>query len=169
MQYEKAGIKTGDLLLVDGEGLVSEIIEVVTGGHLSHVGVFFWEDGQLKLAEMWEPAGYQDNLASVRLPQIVGKMYLGTAPDLVYDDLENVLAVVTEYRTDKSLDAYGFSTLAEVAACDDLRAKISPYSVQAVCSVFAQRVWMKCGVKFDTLLSPSDMGCHCKTVIAIEV
>lgn len=169
MKYEDAGIKTGDLLLVDGEGLVSEIIEVVTGGHLSHVGVFFWEYGRLKIAEFWEPNGYQDNLASVRLPQIAGKMYLGTAPDVVHDTPEDVLEEVMVYRDNKNLDAYGFETLAKVAACDDLGVKILPTSVQPVCSVFAQRCWVKCGIKFDTLLSPSDMGCYCKTVIALEL
>jgi hypothetical protein len=162
-------IRTGDYLLVDGAGMVSDLIELVTGGHLSHVGVFFREDGVLKIAEMWQPDGYQDMPAAVRLPQIEGKMYFGGAPDAVRARPEGVLSVINKYRTTPDLRRYGFETLALVAACDDAGAKIAPNSVQAVCSVFAQQTAEACGIEFETLMSPSDFAGWCAEVLPLEL
>ena len=169
MIYTEAEIKTGDVLLVDGTGLVSDIIEVVTEGRFSHVAVFFWEDGELKLAEEWQGTGYEDNLAAKRLPEIEGKLFLGTAPPEVRQNPIGVLSKIADYRTCVNLRPYGYFTLFGVAAADNLGLRVDPSSVQAVCSVFVQQCWESCGCRFTSIASPSDFDRFCSEIIPIEV
>ena len=149
-------IRTGDLMLVEGTRLASEIIEHFTGGRFSHVGVF-WRDtsGGVWVAEEIEEVGYHCIPASSALAEQSGPVYLGVAPVPVRQQPEKVMEVVQKFRSDKSLQPYGWITLPKVLVAH-FGAHIDPERVQAVCSVFAQRTWMNCGMKFETLADPSD-------------
>ena len=162
-------IQDGDYGLVDGTGLASDIIELVTGGHISHIFKWVRINGVLTISEFWEPGGYQDNPASVRLSQIQGKIYWGVAPDGIRGNTAAAMSIITEFRNNPSLDRYGLETLPMVAAADDLGAVISPDHVQCVCSVYAQRWDEACGAKFRTLMSPSDYGNYAKELITVEI
>ena len=159
MQYSdlRPQIKTGDLMLVEGIRLASEIIEDVTGGRFSHVGVFYTDSaGGVWVAEEIETIGYHCIPASSALAEQAGPVYLGIAPVPVRQQPEKVLEVVQKFRSDKSLQPYGWITLPEVLVAHCLGTKFDPERVQAVCSIFAQRTWMACGMKFETLETPSD-------------
>ena len=162
-------IQDGDYGLVDGKGLASDIIELVTGGHISHVFKWVRLNGVLTISEFWEPGGYQDNPAAIRLPQIEGNIYWGKAPDGIRGNSEAAYSIITEFRNNPNLDRYGLETLPLVAAADDLGAVISPDSVQCVCSVYAQRWDEACGAKFASLMSPADYGNYAKELVPIEL
>lgn len=162
-------IQDGDYGLVDGKGLASDIIELVTGGHISHVFKWVRINGILTISEFWEPDGYQDNPASVRLPQIQGKIYWGVAPEGIRGNTAAAMSIITEFRNNPSLDPYGWLTLPMVAAADDLGAVISPDRVQCVCSTYAELWDERCGARFKTLQSPSDYGSYVKEMIPLEL
>jgi len=162
-------IKTGDLLLVDGNGFVSDVIEKVTGGRFSHVAVIFRLGDGLFIAEEWEGIGFQIMPLSQKLAQVDGRPFLGIAPEVVRANPGAVMAEIGEYRATPSLQPYGYGTLVKVAAADDLGAKIDPEKVQAVCSVFAERCYIRAGLKFPSLLSPSDFDEVVAGTVPIEV
>ena len=149
-------IQTGDLMLIEGERFASRVIEVFTRGRFSHVGVF-WRDtaGGVWIAEEIESIGYHCVPASSALSEQSGDVYLGVAPAPVRQQPDKVMEVVQKFRSDKNLQPYGWITLPRVLAAH-FGAHIDPEKVQAVCSIFAQRCYMACGIKFETLCDPSD-------------
>ena len=150
-------ICTGDLMLVSGEKWTSEVIEHFTGGRFSHVGVF-WRDtaGGVWVAEEIEAVGYHCIPASSAFTEQSGPVFLGIAPVPVRQQPEKVLEVVQKFRSDKSLQPYGWVTLPEVLMAHCFGTRFDPDRVQAVCSILAQRCWMACGMLFETLADPSD-------------
>lgn len=170
MKYDdiRNQIQTGDLLLCDGNGIVSEIIESATEGRFSHVAVFFWLGEGLFIAEEWQGVGFQIMPASQKISMVDGKCYWGVAPAVVRENPFGVTDCIDTYRVTPKLQPYGYGTLAEVLLAHQLGVDISPDSVQAVCSVFAQQCWERCGYVFETLADPSDFDALCAGVTIIE-
>lgn len=70
MNYEAArgSIRAGDILAVRGTSLMSRVIEAVTGGPWSHVGVAWWLEDRLMVIQQREIVGCQIVPASLLLP-----------------------------------------------------------------------------------------------------
>lgn len=171
MNYEelRPQIKTGDLLLVDGTGIISDIIEAFTEGRFSHVAVIFQMGEGLFIAEEWQGVGFQIMPLSQKLAEVAGKAYLGVAPAIVRANPGKVLAEISEYRVTPSLQPYGYGTLGKVLAAHQFGQKFDPEEVQAVCSVFAERCYVRAGMAFSSLLDPSDFDTICVGVVQIEI
>lgn len=83
--------ETGDVLMVEGRGLISLIIRMFTAEKLSHVGVLCWLDDQktcLVVVEMKEFLGWRINRASDWIEDVFddgNNVYFGKAPKTVSD------------------------------------------------------------------------------------
>ena len=171
MKYEelRPQIQTGDLMLVDGKGFVSDVIKAATDGRFSHVGVFFRMGDGIFVAETYEGEGFNIKPASQRLAQVTGKVYLGIAPAVVRSNPDKIMAEISEFRVTPSLQPYGYGTLAPVLAACKLGLDIDPNKVQAVCSTFAERCYIRAGMTFPSLLDPSDYDTICAGVVQIDI
>jgi hypothetical protein len=168
----KDKIQTGDLFLFAGTGLESEVIEIATGGIFSHVGVFFKQADGLWIAEETQEIGYHTIPASTRLQQDVkdGTFHWGIAPDIVHQNSDKVMDVILKYRSTPALQPYGgIPTLLKTWEVDVFGNKIDPHTVQAVCSTFAELCWEQCGIKFNSLMSPSDFNKMIKAAIQFSL
>jgi hypothetical protein len=145
---------------------VSKVIEGFTGPD-SHIAVFFWIGDGLFIAQEYEGVGFQVLPASQEIAAY-DKCFLGIAPSIVRLNTDGVLDCISKYRVTPSLQPYGYATLAKVLLAHQTGIKISPNSVQGVCSTFAQQVWESAGYKFETLADPSDFEGFCAGIVSIE-
>ena len=168
----RATIKTGDYGLCHGTQLTSEAIELVSGQD-SHVFKFVWLGLGLWCAEEWGGVGFQLIPASLKLQYYwnmspAGTVRLGIAPDIVRNNPQLGMGLVSTYRADKNLQPYGGAkTFLEIAA-SELGWKIDPTKVQAVCSTFCQQYDMACGMRYDKLFAPTDFEKIATKIIEIE-
>lgn len=159
--------KTGDIILLEGTGIVSRIIRVLTGQSISHVAALFWLDGGLFIAEMVEGVGYQIVPASQRLSAMKGIVYFGSAPKVVQDATDSIMGVICSYRTDKTKQGYGYLSLIKVWWAQIRR---KPYRTRGkVCSTFVQELWESAGYHFDQLADPGDYVRRCRYVARLEL
>jgi hypothetical protein len=172
-------IQTGDYALFRGHSVMSAGIEwlakvtdskwVSKFGVYSHIAKFFWEQGQLNVAEMWDVGGYRDLRAVARLKEYDGLCFFAPAPHIVRDNPMGTFFMINEFRITPALQHYGNSTLGLVALSDLTNIHIHPDSVQSVCSGFCQHCDEACGMTFDRLFAPSDYLAIIDKVVPIEL
>lgn len=158
-----AKARHGDVFLVQGRGLVSWLIRVLTGESITHVAVILRPgnnslmsgDG-LWVAEMREFKGYQlvpaRKWVSKALKQ--GRLWYGVAPEIVRGNGTTVerVAVSSQHQP------YSYRTLFRVWLSQLIGRKV-PGAL--VCSTFVQKVWEACGVQFEKTADPGDIWAKC--------
>lgn len=174
-------IQTGDVLVVDGDHIGSNLIEFGTGGRFSHIAIFFrpTEDmakvmripyipGRLYVAEMFnDEEGFCFHPADQMLTKGQGKLYFGVAPSIVRINPEKVLAKLAEFVG--SMPEYGYTTLPLVEAAHLFHVRIDAERVLPVCSTLVQMCWEECGVVFNqSLADPSDYDEMVAGVVEID-
>jgi hypothetical protein len=146
-------IKTGDILGVRGHSFFSDSIELLTGKHdplaISHVGVAYWSDKGLWLAEELQGKGFTCSPMSQSVEAFLesgDKCFWLQSPTSVTSNQDAVYKLISTYRVKKSLDHYGYGTLPRVLVDE----KINPTKIQSqeVCSTFAQECWESTGYVF---------------------
>lgn len=159
--------KTGDVLLVEGRGFVSQLIRAVTGQSMSHVAVLVWFGETLWVAEMKEFFGYRLRPASLWIEDALvgGNVYFGEAPQAVRlaTDHQNkiVLDALFSYRNTR----YSYAALVTVWWAQIRRKKLA---AGLVCSTFVQRVWEATGYEFRQTADPGDYVRLCESVSVIK-
>lgn len=157
MRLSDLPIQTGDLFLVDGGGnLVSSMIEVLTDGRFSHVGIFYRSaEGGLWVAEELQFEGFRATQAERRIKGEPGMCFWGCSPIQAQHRLD-AATVINRYLDQRP--RYGYETLL-LTLLADLGVKLDPLKVRPVCSTFAQLVLEAAGVKTTGhLMSPDDVG-----------
>ena len=162
MKYDdlRSQIKTGDFGLCHGTQAMSRAIEFFTGDE-SHTFKFLWIGSGLWAAEEWEGVGFQLIPASLKLSYYwemdpPGMVNLGIAPDIVRNNPQPGVDLISTYRVDKNLQPYGGARTFLDIMESEMGIHHDPMVIQAVCSTFCQQFDIKCGYKYDTLFSPSD-------------
>lgn len=177
MRYEEIRdqIRTGDILACHGVATISKIIEATTCHHdpeaWSHVGLFVWVGQGLFLAQEYEGEGFGIYPAS----QLIAKFQaagsscsVGRAPKLVVDNSSAIFALIETYRTTPHLRPYGYGSLLRILVDKELHRDEDPAKVQAVCSIFDQQAWEKCGFTFARLFAPEDFKTVVEGIIPID-
>jgi hypothetical protein len=157
--------RTGDVLLIQGEGFCAEAIRMLTGESFSHVAVLAWVNNQLLVAE-FTGAGFSLIPVAKRLPQYEGKVHLGIAPDIVHHHLEHVMGVLEAFRDDPTKQEYGYLSLPAVLLAQYTGGDID--SGKKVCSTFAEACWTAAGYQFSQTPDPGDFLDYCQCIYPIE-
>lgn len=139
--------KDGDVLMLEGKGLVSLLIRMATGQQVSHVAMLAWIDGGLWVAEMQEFRGYRLTPASTRVPELckAGHVYFGQAGI----NSPAILQAAKQYRGAR----YSYWTLATVWLAQVFRFRAP---AKLICSTFVQRCWEAAGKRFTQTADPGD-------------
>lgn len=164
----KDQIQTGDLVLVDGTGFVSDAIKELTNGRFSHVGIFFrlteklrqlfivmklegdWinaKEGNLCVGEMWYGKSFDVHLVSQCVSLSDGTCYLGVAPWAVRSQPDKVLAEVEHLV--RTQPVYGLKEFPLILADHVFGTGVDPETIAPVCSIAAELCYIPCGVKFQ--------------------
>lgn len=153
---------TGDLLLLEGRGLFSVLIRVLTGQQISHVAMLVWIEHGLWVAEM-RNAGYTLTPASQRIPEMhdSGQVYWGPAPRKVRLQYENVTTKVLSFRGSR----YSWWSLLTVWASQVTKRRLPG---RLVCSTLVERAWRAGGFEFTRTPDPGDFMHLCQRVHPIE-
>jgi hypothetical protein len=152
---------SGDVLLVEGRGLVSRLIRALTGQNISHVAMLLWIGETLWVAEMKEFTGYRLRPASLWVADAMQSsvIYYGFAPAEV--KAEQVKDSAFKFRNEK----YSYLSLLKVWLAQLLRKKTN---AGLVCSTFVQRCWEACGVEFKQTADPGDYMRLCTYTTALR-
>ena len=180
-------IFTGDALLVDGTGIVSDLIEIDTLGRFSHAGIFFRltpelifvlvnsnhpditnaKPGDLWVGEMWLSKSFDTHPANKFLSISGGKYYLGVAPECVRSQPDKVLAGIVELI--RTQPTYGLVEFPEIFFFHIFHIQVTPSKSIMVCSGAVEYIWTPCGVKFVySLAYPADFDTLVAGVVQIE-
>ena len=162
--------KSGDVLLVEGQGIVSRLIRALTGQNISHVAMLLWFGNNLFVCEMKEFTGYRLRPASLWVDDVLGsgdRLYYGLMPKRwqgnPHDELigKKIANAALAYRN----RSYSYSTLMSVWWAQITRKKTS---AGLVCSTFVQRCWEACGLEFKQTADPGDYMHLCESTHAIK-
>ena len=154
----------GDVLMVEGRGLFSTLIRVLTGQQISHVALLVWIDTTLWVAEMKEGIGYRLQPASLWVEDVLASgatLYYGTAPEQVLKRPADVRVEVLKHRQ----ESYSYWSLLPVWWAQITRRQIT---AGLVCSTFVQRIWEKTEYRFSQTADPGDFLRLCGPVMALE-
>ena len=177
MKYEDARllIKTGDILGCHGTSFVSNVIGFFTGNAdktcWTHVGVFFWQGDGLWIAQEYEGTGFGCYPASQLIGQFVKEKsvcYWGKAPESIEAQPDQITSLISTYRVTPKLQPYGYGSLVKILFDEENGVCEDPSKVQAVCSIFAQQAWQKCGYVFPRLYAPEDFKGIVRDITALE-
>ncbi|PLY04755.1 MAG: hypothetical protein C0622_02285 [Desulfuromonas sp.] len=164
----RAIAKTGDVFAVQGNGMVSKIIRVLTGESYSHVAMLVWLDEGLFVAEFVEFVGYQIMPASewVRRRQGQELIYC-EGPKCVRACPQPVKEDAVGYRN-ASVAArwYGYISLFLILYSQITGRKV--HVIQKVCSTFVQKCWAAAGHYLPRTADPGDIVKACPTTHRIE-
>jgi len=168
MKYldERPHIQSGDLLLCEGKGFVSTLIKMLTAQQISHVAVFIWINETLWVAEMKEFVGYRLRPASLWIDDYLrsksGNLYIGYAPEKVYQQPDVARELAFHYRESK----YGYLSLFRVWWHQLTGKRRRTRGI--VCSTFVARIWEACGVKFSQTPAPGEFLRMCRFVSRVQ-
>jgi len=164
-------VRTGDILGYHGVSWLSKTIEFFTGRRdqlaWSHVAVFYWDGAGLWVAQEYEGVGFTCQPASQLIGKLLaehGNCYWGAAPVFITDNSRGILELISTYRVTPQLRPYGYGSLVRIL----FGGSLDPSSVQAVCSIFAQQAWERCGYKFSRLFAPEDFKRVITNINSIE-
>lgn len=146
-------IKTGDVFLVEGKGLVGKMIRVLTAQQYSHVAMCAWIDAGLWVAEMREGVGFQMQPASQWMAQNKYQCYWGEAPESVHAVPDVIIDFVMKSRAENL--SYSYVTLLLVWLSQILG---RPLPVGNVCSTWVAAAWKMAGVAMGKSPDPGDFG-----------
>lgn len=158
--------QTGDVLLVEGTGLFSTCIRVLTGQQASHVAILLWLGGYgggLWVAEM-RGQGYTLTRASQRVPEMAehGHVYWGKAPQHLRWRVEGMRDTALSFRGSR----YSWWTLVTVWCAQIMRRRV-PRSL--VCSTLVEKVWTAVGYQFTRTPDPGDFFKLCEAVTPLQI
>jgi hypothetical protein len=156
--------QTGDLLLVEGNGLFAILIRVLTGQQISHVAVLTRSPQQgLRVWDMTFKYGCCDWSLKDWL-EIYGKtgyVYLGQAPAGVRRCPGEVLQAVTALRGSK----YRWIDLPKVWLAQILRKRVP---ARGFCSALIQKAWEASGFLFSQTADPGDFVRLCRSLSIVD-
>lgn len=175
----ESNIFTGCAVLIDGTGLVSDLIKLDTNGRFSHAGVFFRLDeelvtilgegvvGELYVGEMWYGKSFDTHKASAFLSISDGKCFMGFPPACVYENQALVLKEVKNLI--RTHPAYGLEEFPIILASHLFGVKEDPSKINPVCSIALELCWKPCGVVFkQSLADPADFDTISAGTVEIE-
>lgn len=149
----RAKAKTGDVVMVEGSGLISILIRMFTGEKISHIGMLVWIGEALFVAEFKEFKGFRLLPASLWIDDCFeegSNVYYGRAPAMVRDNHETISASIFNYRA----QSYGYLSLLKIFFAQLFRVNIKIRRL--VCSTFVQKMWSHEGYRFDRNADPGD-------------
>ncbi len=154
----------GDIALVQGAGIVSSLIRVMTGSSFSHVGVLIWIDEALFVAEYKEFKGYNITPASTWFKSALdagNTPYFGKAPIRIRESESGVFREALKFRK----KPYGYFSLVKVwlSQVTGMKIKVRRF----VCSTFVQYVWSKADYHMKKTADPDDIARAATTLIRI--
>ncbi|MEZ5571192.1 MAG: hypothetical protein R3E64_04135 [Halioglobus sp.] len=154
--------ETGDLLLLEGRGLFSTPIRMITGQQASHVAILLWIADGLWVAEM-RGQGYTLMRASQRVSEMGehGQVYWGKAPYRLRWQVNEVRDAALSYRGYR----YSWWTLITVWLSQVTRRRMPS---NLVCSTLVQRVWSAAGFQFTQTPDPGDFFKLCAAVTPLH-
>lgn len=155
--------QTGDLLLVEGRGLVGTFVRMITGQQASHVAVLLWIRDGLWVAEM-RSRGYTLTRASQRIVEMAesGQVYWGKKPKALQWQVETLIGAALRYRGQR----YSWWTLVTVWLAQVSRRRM-PRNL--VCSTLVEKVWSAGGYEFAQTPDPGDFFKLCQSVTPLIV
>jgi len=168
--------ETGDVLMIEGKGLISIIIRMFTAEKISHVGVLCWLDDRktclfvVEMRELKSPP-WRNTRASDWIKDVIedgGNVYFGKAPESVTD-----LKAVYQYLFDRRKLKYDYIGLLKIW-WSQLRRKGFRKAIEErtseVCSTFAAGAWAAGGwIKPDKDFDPGDFFEHAETVSIVKL
>jgi len=149
-------IKTGDIVLVKGDGVIGKIIRALTAESYSHVALFLWLDGGLWIAEMREGVGFNMQPASQWFDNSKDSCMVGFAPEPVRVVPDLIIDFVMKSRADKL--RYSYFTLFTVWL-SQLIGRVLPAG--NVCSTWVEKAWRLGGLSIIGTPDPGDFAQHC--------
>lgn len=155
---------SGDVLMVEGRGVISALIRAFTGQQISHVALLIWITDTLWVAEMKEGIGYRLLPASLWVEDVQASgatVYYGSAPEAVLKRPFDLVEAVLNYRQRR----YSYRSLIPIWWAQITRSK---QTVGLVCSTFVQRIWESAGMVFEQTADPGDYMRLCTQVMALE-
>ena len=159
-------IKTGDVVLVKGEGLISKLIRAFSGESISHVGMFLVIDEGVFIIEFKEMEGFKFTPASLRLLDLAegGQLFYGTAPEILRNPKADKLMNDSAFSLRQG--KYGYLTLMKIWWAQMTKSDIPVNKV--VCSTYVQRNWKAGGYEMSVTADPGNISEHCQTVQPIK-
>tara|TARA_R110000787_G_scaffold257683_1_gene362864 strand:+ start:585 stop:1085 length:501 start_codon:yes stop_codon:yes gene_type:complete len=134
----RTSIVTGDVAMVEGFGIVSKAIRVLTGEKISHIAMFIWLGDGLFIAEFKEFHGFRLMPASIWLKDTISSgnnVFYGQAPHVVRSKASDIARLAFKWRN----KPYGYFSLLKI-----WWSKITkrPISVRKVaCSTYVKDMW----------------------------
>ena len=158
MTYEdlKRIAQTGDVLLVDGNG----IVRIFTAESQSHVALLVRLE-ELTVFEFVETCGFREVPLSQWLEERKDEnIVLGIAPSM---DREAVKQFALSFRNKKKLGLmYGWVSLIKVWLAQVFN-RLIPVRM-LVCSTFVQAAWKAGGYHLERTADPGDIARHCRSL-----
>jgi hypothetical protein len=175
--------KTGVPLFVSGTSFMSEAIEVLEDGQMSHAATFYWDDKTPMVAEENERDGGVNPILNAGfeivpfyewLTQQEGKIYFGTASQIVYDHPEKVIELICWYKSHPMYQHYGFGSLLPIfinhwLSKIDSNINIPILTWAEVCDTFSIALENNAGANFPTNETPDDFANRSKPLTLLEV
>jgi len=163
----KALARSGDVFLVDGNSIVSEIIQVATHESFSHVAMSYKTIGELRVVEMIEGIGFRNLSFDEWFPAMKGDVYFGKAPWDVRCQPRMLPAYLSKYKPRNKKSRYGWFTLPLIWLAQKFNWNIR--TDKEVCSTFVQDYWEMCGYKgFTRLADPGDFKEHADSISIVR-
>lgn len=175
-------IKTGTPLFVAGKSIESKVIEFFEDGNMSHAATFYWDGTNPMVAEMNERdgginpvlnAGFEIVPFAEWLTQQTGPIYYGTAPQIVYDHPDKVLAFIEWYKEHPASQHYGFESLLPIFINHwinkvGIHVNIPIFHWAEVCDTFCIALENNEGVDLPTDETPDDLAIRSKPLTLIS-
>lgn len=160
--------RTGDVLLVKKEGIISSAIRVLTGESYGHVACLIrgvHTGGAVRIAEFVEGVGFQEmSLWRWLLDRQGQKVFYGVAPAVVHLAEADVWGTAAAYRDACFFTrSYGYLSLVKVWLSQLINRRIPVR--QKVCSTFVQDLWRAGNYDLiPTTADPGDIAEHCRSL-----
>lgn len=165
--FMRKQVKTGDVLIVRGTGIISRLVRTFTGESYSHVALLVWEKDGLHVFEFVEGVGFQSMPTSEWLRRRrKQKLYLGVAPKVLGDHAGKIKAAAVKYRNGSVMSRmYGYFSLVKVWLSQKIGKKIPVH--QRVCSTFVQECWSAGFFSLKRTADPGDIADACSALHAL--
>lgn len=170
---------TGDVLLVEGTGLMSELIEGATSSKFSHAAIFYRDGVVNMVAEENERdgaggeilnAGFQTVSLNVWLTQQTGPIHWGQSKDVVRQHPQKTLDMIEGYKTHGAEGHYGFLSLIPILISHLTGEDVPIPDWSEVCSTLAAEDLREAGDEtVKQAATPGDIAAACVALTPLEV
>ncbi len=172
-------MQTGDVFVVQGKGIVSEVIEAVTDSEFSHAAIFYRDGAVNMVAEENERdgaggnalnAGFQTLPLNIWITQQSGPIYWGQSEDVVRNHPTKTLELIEFYKTHEQSQHYGFLSLIPIAISHLTNIDIPILSWSEVCSTLVAEILSADGeTDVKSAATPGDIAANAVKLTLLEV